>query len=163
VFQAGSTLAIQDEGQNSVAKLSSITLDCTGDSPVCSPATTITVMGSTDTEMDSNGVCCCCGQPSWFELAELKLFDADGNNIAPTASVVDLLLTPSNPDNVAVITDGEIFDWSADRFVVWQNSVSEDTCRFPLNDIQKACPLVSCCAPPPPLSGTDYMSGLLHY
>ncbi len=163
VFQAGSVLAIQDEGQNSVAKLSSTTLDCTGDSAACSPTTTVTVLGSTDTEMDSNGVCCCCGQPSWFELAELKLFDADGNNIAPTASVVDLLLTPSNPDNVAVITDGEIFDWSADRFVVWQNSVSEDTCRFPLNDIQKTCPLVSCCAPPPPLSGTDYTSGLLHY
>ena len=53
---------------------------------------------------------------------ELKLFDATGANIAPSASSVELLLEPSNPDRVGVITDGQIFDWSADRFVVWQNS-----------------------------------------
>merc|ERR1711959_314813 len=47
--------------------------------------------------------------------------DATGANVAPTAASVELLLQPSNPDLVGVITDGEIFDWSANRFVVWQN------------------------------------------
>ena len=37
--------------------------------PSCPPTDTIVVTGSTETEMDANGVCCCCGQPQWFELA----------------------------------------------------------------------------------------------
>ena len=124
VFQAGSILLIQDEGQNSVAKLSSISLTCTGDTPLCSEATTVTVTGSTSTDMNSAGACSNCGQPRWFELAELKLFDIGGNNIAPNAVSVDLLMAPSNPEAVGVITDGAIFDWSAGTFVVWQNSMN---------------------------------------
>ena len=120
VFQPGSVLSIQDEGSNSVAMLSSVTLQCTGDSPPCDGTTTVTIAGSTSTEMNNAGTCCCCGQPQWFELAELKLFTADGTNVAPQASAVDLLLQPSNPGDVGVITDGQI--WPAGTFVVWQNS-----------------------------------------
>ena len=58
----------------------------------------------------------------WGCVAELKLFDATGANVAPTAASVELLLEPSNPDLVGVITDGQIFDWNANRFVVWQVS-----------------------------------------
>jgi hypothetical protein len=120
VFQAGSTLAIQDEGQNSVAKLTSMDLTCTGDGATCPETTTITVVGSTETEMDANGDCCCCGQPQWFELAELKLFDVFGNNVADQADQVDLLLQPTNPQDVAKITNGLV--WPQDQFVVWQNN-----------------------------------------
>ena len=122
VFQAGDVLELKDEGANSVCKLSSLDLTCTGDGAACPETTTVTVVGSTATEMDSNGACCCCGQPRWFELAELKLFNMAGENVAPIATAVDLLLEPSNPDDVGVITDGDVFDWSSGKFVVWQNS-----------------------------------------
>ena len=80
----------------------------------CPEATTFTITGS-NTRADNGGT------PGWFELAEIKLFDRSGTNVALEASYA-LLLTPSNPDAIDVLTDGEIFDWSSGQFLVWQSS-----------------------------------------
>eukprot|EP01052_Picozoa_sp_SAG31_P015482 SAG31_NODE_996_length_10492_cov_4.648802_6_plen_728_part_00 len=79
----------------------------------CRASTDFVILGST-TRADNDGA------PGWFELAELRMFTASGENVAPQATIT-LLLEPSNPDSVDVITDGEVFDWTSGRFVVWQN------------------------------------------
>jgi len=58
--------------------------------------------------------------PEWFELAEIKLFTADGTNVAPDASY-EFLVDPSNYFQVDkdVLVDGEIFDETSGRFVTW--------------------------------------------
>ena len=81
----------------------------------CSAETTVTITGS-NTRSDNGDA------PGWFELAEVKLFTADGTNVAPDASGMELLLQPSNSDAIGVLTDGNIFDWTGGRFVVWQSS-----------------------------------------
>ena len=64
-----------------------------------SACTTVVIRASTEASTT--------GRPRWYELSELKLFDESGENVAPLASV-ELLLAPTNPDDVAMITD-ELF------------------------------------------------------
>jgi hypothetical protein len=80
----------------------------------CPASTVFTLLGSTD-RADAPGT-----QPGWFELAEITLFNEAGENIAAQATY-EILLEPSNGDDI-VFTDGEVFDWTSGRFVVWQAS-----------------------------------------
>ena len=78
----------------------------------CVTATEFVIRGATEqTET---------GRPSWFELSELRLFNEAGENVAPQAASVELLLQPSNPDDVGMIND-DLFWGSGGHFVVWQN------------------------------------------
>ena len=78
----------------------------------CATATTVVVRASTE---DSPS-----GRPDWFELSELKLFNEAGVNVAPQADRVELLVQPSNPQDVAMIND-ELFWGSGGHFVSWEN------------------------------------------
>ena len=81
----------------------------------CVSATEFTVVGSTARIDDPED------HPRWFELSEVKLFDTNGVNVAPNARV-QLLMTPSNPDEVNEINDGKFWgrEEGSGHFVVWQ-------------------------------------------
>ena len=51
--------------------------------------------------------------PGWFELTEVKLFNADGDNIAPNADSVEILFPSSDDSKVGQINDGKFW------FTVW--------------------------------------------
>lgn len=55
-----------------------------------------------------------------FELSELKLFNEAGVNVAPQADAVELLIQPSNPQDIAMIND-ELYWGSGGHFVSWEN------------------------------------------
>jgi hypothetical protein len=78
----------------------------------CATATTFIIRASTE---DSPS-----GRPDWFELSELKLFNEAGENVAPQADRVELLVQPSNPDDVAMIND-DLYWGSGSHFVSWEN------------------------------------------
>ena len=80
---------------------------------VCATGTEFTIVGST-TRSDTNG------EPGWFELTEIKLFNAAGENIAPAADSIEIILTSSDDSKKGQINDGKFWFTDADAgFLVW--------------------------------------------
>ena len=108
----------------------------------CITADTFVVVGSTTTQCASNsaaGECRFNTHPHWFELSEVKLFNEAGLDVALYADKVELLLQPSNPQDVAEINDGEFWG-DKGRFVVWNEDyepfAGQPLVRLSFNDPQ---------------------------
>ena len=78
----------------------------------CATASEFVVRGSTE---DST-----TGRPNWFELSELKLFNEEGENVAPQARVELLFDGPDAAD--APTVNDELMWGSGGSLLVWQNA-----------------------------------------
>ena len=82
----------------------------------CTTASEFTIVGSTSRE-DGTSL------PGWFELTEIKLFNAAGENVAPNAASIDVIFPSSDDSKKGQINDGKLwfFDDGA-GFLVWTSA-----------------------------------------